>query len=98
MKIVRNAAFVGLGIVWLITSPEIVRADPNEACDISCSWSGQSCCNVGDLQCGSEGGGQGLCMYCLGLGGGQESSSCSAWVAGEEIQGSVCQCESIEVP
>jgi len=93
MKVVRNFAFLLAAVAWFSFNETPVRADPSEPCDISCSWSGQSCCNVGDLQCGGSGSGSGLCMYCLGLGG-DEGASCSAYVGEEEFEGTICQCES----
>lgn len=93
-RVLRNALSVLVATVWLTTAPAPVTADSTQACDIYCSWTGGSCCNVGDLQCGSGGSGQGLCMYCQQSGGSQESTSCSVTVGEEELQGSVCQCES----
>ena len=94
LRVLRNIVSVLIAVAWLATGQTPASADSSQPCDIQCSWSGGSCCNLGDLQCGPEGSGQGLCMYCQQTGGGQTSTSCSAYVGEEEVQGAVCQCES----
>jgi len=62
MKILRNVVFVMIGAV-LVWSGDL-RAYPDQACDIYCAWGGSSCCMVGDMGCGEELGGSGVCGYC----------------------------------
>jgi hypothetical protein len=93
LRVLRNLVSVLIAAAWLVTGQTPASAESSTACDMSCSWSGGSCCNVGDLQCGSDGSGQGLCMYCFQQAGSQTATSCSAAVGEEEVEGTVCQCE-----
>lgn len=88
MRIARNVACVLALLLCVAFDGPVALARMQEACDIHCSWSG-SCCSIGDLQCGGEGSGSGLCAYCEGGSGEVTSTECSA----EGESGVICQCE-----
>lgn len=96
MKLIRNVAFVVIGVAWLVSgrASVSVQARGGEACNIECDWGPGDCCNVGNMACGQEYGGIGLCAYCGNGSGEQMATTCSAEVAGDTYEGTVCQCES----